>query len=310
MSLRNPLVLKTPHYSFYSKKISHKVKIALLADLHLNPVIADRQLELIKSAFKKEIPDIIIIHGDLFDTPLSLDIKEHTEKLTKTLKYCSSIAPTLTTLGNHDQILHTRHHPESYEEFLKFVPPEKELLEKWHSLCDKAEVKLLLDDWFVFKDVNIFGFFEPYDCYYSEAKKGENNAKISAKLEKTKSLKSPPKKEAFTWFFSHAPFKILFDQPTLSSFDVLSFGHTHGGAVPLLLDGIFDKIGYHGGLVAPYGNLFPTKKTRGKETLKSGQEIIINSGMVLTQSPNFKPFQYLNPLKAAEITFVSLCPEQ
>jgi len=90
----------------------------------------------------------------------------------------------------------------------------------------------------------------------------------------------------------------------LRKFDVFSFGHTHGGCVPVGADFVVDALGLHGGIVAPFLKWFPKRFMRGREILPNKASFIVNTGMVMTQNSAPKLLQYVNFLKAAEVTEV------
>ncbi|MBQ8996706.1 hypothetical protein IJ095_01600 [Candidatus Saccharibacteria bacterium] len=102
--------------------------------------------------------------------------------------------------------------------------------------------------------------------------------------------------------------KLMDEAELFEGFDVVSFGHTHGGCIPRGLDEIFDWLGYTGGLYGPFGKILPLRQMRGKEKLPGGGVMIINTGMVFAQecAPEF--LQKLNWMKAAEVTSVCVVP--
>ena len=156
------------------------------------------------------------------------------------------------------------------------------------------------------KGLRIFGMLQDPEAYYRKPnEKGENLAEMRRhikELEQEGMLTFKPGKAH--WFAAHAPIKELYKMPELKGFDVFSFGHTHGGCVPIVADLIVDACGGHGGIVAPFMKWFPKRFMRGREVLPGGASFVVNTGMVMTQDSAPKLLHYINFLKAAEITEV------
>lgn len=278
--------------------------VALTGDWHISPMVFDRQAHFLRSRLVKIRPDVIILQGDILDTPDSLLDQTMVKKLKAELKICSSLAPTVMVLGNHDLYRPVHKHFSSLEAFKSALVLEG-AADKWAEICTETNVKLLCNEWFEYQNLRIFGFYQTPEMYYRPDGKGENFAKMRQKLTELKqSDLLIPQPDKINWFAAHAPLQDLANSSLLKGFDVFSFGHMHGGATPLLLDDLFDAFNYHGGLYAPFGHWFPTTQARGCTILRSSAKLIVNSGMVLSQYSAPKILHPINFLKAAEITKV------
>lgn len=305
MNFKKPTVCKTRVHKIPGKG-DEEITIALTGDWHVSPLVGTEQLEFLRSGLAKMKPNLIILQGDLFDTPDYFNDEKLRKQLVAELKLCSELAPTLMVLGNHDQI---RPGHDKYRDFFEFKKYKvfPEAVPAWKKLCEEAKVTLLLDEWFELGNLRIFGFFEDEKCCFTGKRWGENLDSIKAKLLRLKKegkLETDPEK--IDWFVSHAPIGKLVKLPELAGFDVFSFGHTHGGSVPRGVDEVFDLIGFHGGFFAPFGRVFPFHQMRGMTNYHDGRKLIVNSGMVFTQQCAPKPLHNLNFLKAAEITSVKI----
>ncbi len=304
MFFKEPVFCRTPKYEIKCPDIKSPMKIALTNDWHISRIVSDKQYRFLKNKLKKMRPDVIILQGDLFDAPKSFDETKLVASLKKSMKTCAKIAPTVMVLGNHDQVEPAYKPPMSHAEYLSRA--REGVIDEWRQLCKDCNVKLLIDDWFEVKGLRIFGMLQDSEMYYCKpGKKGEN---ISAMRKHIKELDRGGvlkfKRGKVHWLAAHAPINRLYTMPELSGFDVFSFGHTHGGCVPILADLIVDALGWHGGIVAPFLKWFPSRYMRGREILKNGASYIVNTGMVMTQDSAPKPLHYVNFLKSAEITEV------
>ncbi len=304
MFLKEPVFCRTPRYEVKCADVKDPVKVALTGDWHMSRIVSDKQRQILKEKLEKMKPDVIILQGDLFDTPKSFDDVRLVAKLKKSMKACAKIAPTVMVLGNHDQVEPTHKPPVSHAEYLSRT--RKGVVDEWRQLCKDCNVELLIDGWFEVKELRIFGMLQDPEIYYCKPnKKGEN---VSAMRRHIKELADENvlkfKKGKAHWFVAHAPINELYSMPELSEFDVFSFGHTHGGCVPVLADLIIDTCGLHGGIVAPFLKWFPSRFMRGREKLENGASYVVNTGMVMTQNSAPKLLHYVNFLKSAEITEV------
>lgn len=278
--------------------------MALTGDWHISRIVSDRQRQILERALREMRPDVIILQGDLFDTPDAFDDTGLVAKMKKSLKCCTKIAPTVMVLGNHDQIRPVHKPPVSRADYMDRL--RKGVLQEWRRLCEGCGVKLLTDEWFEVKGLRIFGMLQDPEAYYcGPNKKGENIVEMRRhikELENEGILKFDPGK--IYWFAAHAPINELYKMTELGGFRVFSFGHTHGGCVPIIVDLIVDVCGGHGGIVAPFMKWFPRRFMRGREALPGGANYIVNTGMVMTQDSAPRPLHYINCLKAAEVTEV------
>ena len=309
MFLKEPIVCRKLIYEIKNANIKTPVRVALTNDWHVSKIVSDKQYQMLKKKFLEIKPDVIILQGDLFDTPNSFDDVKLVAELKRRLKMCVKIAPTVMVLGNHDQIEPTHKTPKSHVDFVKRV--RSGVIEEWRSLCKECGVKLLLDEWFEIKDLRIFGMLQDPEMFYvAPGKKGENISMMHRHIQELShegALKF--KSGKVHWFATHAPINDLYKMRELSGFDAFSFGHTHGGCVPILIDVIVDACGGHGGIIAPFSKWFPTKHMRGREKLKNGTNYIVNTGMVMTQNSAPELLHYINFLKSAEVTEVDILPE-
>ncbi|MBR3257292.1 metallophosphoesterase [Candidatus Saccharibacteria bacterium] len=277
------------------------MSVALIGDLHINPASSEKQLGFLKKHLGEIRPDLVIIHGDLVDSAEYIDDKKCRKMLIRELKTCSEVAKTVGVLGNHDIVL------ASALKGRKKKKPEffSEAEEKWKKIFNEAGAKLLVDEWFEMGKLRIFGFFQDEKCLVKGEKAQGNFLEIRKKIELLKKdRKLTTEAGKVNWFVSHIPIEELVSMKELKGFELFSFGHTHGGCVPVGVDRIVDKIGWNGGVISPRKKLFPKKQTRGVEILPNRARVIVNSGMTGIGTTAYLPFQYLNPLKAAEIGVV------
>ena len=305
--LTEPSVCKIRSHTL-SAAVSEPLTVALTGDWHISPLVSARQTTFLRTNLQKIRPDLIILQGDLLDTPDYLDDPALRARLIEQIKLCTSFAPTVGVLGNHDIIRPAKSKRfRHFSEFEKYVYSGAE--QKWREIYAAAGATLLLNSWFEFKSLRLFGFYQDPACWYQDGRWQENYAKFSEVLSALKTAqKLTFRKGKLHWFVAHAPLLSAANHPALKQFAIFSFGHTHGACVPRGLDNLYDRLGYTGGLYSPSGSLLPPRQMRGLSTLE-GSQIIVNTGMVLTQQCAPKLTHYANAFKAAEITQIKLVPE-
>ncbi len=116
-------MIKTTTYALKSEKLRRHLRLALVSDLH------DRPIDAIKAALAAASPDIIAVVGDLTSridcTEGQIPESDNGKPVSHSgafelLKYCSSLAPTYYSFGNHELCGHRyrenigrRCHPEN-----------------------------------------------------------------------------------------------------------------------------------------------------------------------------------------------------
>ena len=298
MKRNEPTVLKVREYVVNSKKKTPKLTVMITGDWHVSPIVSERQVDFLAEAIEVAKPDVIILQGDMVDSPMELRRETSLEKLTHELKLCSDAAPTMLVLGSHDFITPTRPARVMKESTLPL----------WKTLCKKCGVKLLMDESFEpVPGVVFYGMFQDESTIIGLDKNGqkwhENSEEGFLKQLKKQTFKLDPKK--FNWFVTHAPLLSKDAIEKISEFDMASFGHTHGGVVPRGLDEVFEKLGLNFGLISTKYRLFPAF-VRGIKPVGESTLALINPGMVGAQFCAAKPLQDMNFLKAAEVSVVKL----
>lgn len=290
VKLKEPVICKIPEVQIFEAPFI--TSAAVSGDWHISPIVSENQYKMLEKAFKKIQPEVIILQGDLMDSPAQFKVNESVEKLRRWFTLCTSFAPTVMVLGSHDFIEPTKH-----------GRVDEEALAYWRKICAETGVHLLNDAWFETEHVRIFGMLQGPEYCLTPEKKHKNNPKVLEKRLMELELKTTPDKA--NWFVAHAPDMTKKAEEILAEkFDVASFGHTHGGCLPLGVDTVVDKVGGHRGIISPTLRPFPGEARGVKKIGKMTR--IINSGMVGTQNCAPKPTQYLNFAKAAEIDFVKI----
>ena len=298
MKLNEPTVLKVrQHTVIFDKKVP-PVKVMTTGDWHISPIISSRQADFLKEAISVVKPDAIILQGDIVDSPMELKRDTSLKKLETELKICSKFAPTMLVLGSHDFITPTKpaHIMKDFS-----IPC-------WKEICKKCHVKLLMDESYEpIPGVVFYGLFQDERTMIELDKTGQKKHCDSASgfLAKIKEADFELDKTKVNWFISHAPLLDKRVARELSDFDILSFGHTHGGIVPRGLDEIFAKLNINGGLVSTSAKPFP-RMVRGTKILNGDTLLLINSGMTGAQFCAPKLLQNLNFVKASEISVVEI----
>ena len=277
------------------------VRVMTTGDWHISPIVSSVQEQMLSEAIRETKPHVIILQGDMVDSPRELSRDTSLERLKSQLLLCSLAAPTVLVLGSHDYIL-----PVNPAKVMKNA------LDEWRKICDECGVKLLLDDWYEDKHIRIFGAKQD-DKYYLTKKHNKlihecNPDHLTQNLKKfADDFKNLPSSKV-NWFAAHSP--VMEDEAILlcKNFDVMSFGHTHGGIVPRGLDDFFESRGWTFGLISPERGLFP-KVACGVKKLNTGTFRIINAGMVGAQYCVSKFFQKFNFIKAAEVNIVDVRSE-
>lgn len=319
MRLNEPNVFKVRLHTVTLNRSVGPVRVMCTGDWHVSPIVNEHQFEFLKEAIAETGPDVIILQGDLVDSPVELKRDSSLEKLERELSLCASMAPTVMVLGSHDFMTPTQPPVDMFDKVLPI----------WKDLCKRCGVQLLMDEWAVFDGIRIFGSFQDIRCMRKDLtsktlltdKHFDNPEGFLACLKdaRRKIQKGLPKNRVsggdeasssgdtseVLWFASHAP--LINDEVirVLEPFDIVSFGHTHGGIVPLGLDEAFEKAGLHFGLVSPNRKPFP-RRVRGMMPISDSTMMLVNPGMIATHFCVSKPLQNLNFLKAAEVSVVQV----
>ncbi|MBQ8992018.1 metallophosphoesterase [Candidatus Saccharibacteria bacterium] len=292
MRLKEPSVCKIRKTLIFEEPVL--ATAAVSGDWHISPIVSEGQLEMLKKAFSKIRPELIVLQGDLMDSPAEFQNPESVRKLRRWFSTCREFAPTVMVLGSHDYI----------EPRAGGVVDER-ALPRWKKICEETGVELLNDRWFETEHIRIFGIFQGPEYCRTLDGRHENNPEVFERrlVELGGRLKTDTKKA--NWLVAHAPDMTKRAREIIAAqFDIASFGHTHGGCLPLGVDTVVDKVGRHGGIVSPTLRPFPSN-VRGVKRFRGLVEII-NSGMVATQYCAPKATQYLNFAKAAEVNFVKI----
>lgn len=302
MRLNEPNVFKMRLHKVTLRREVEPVKVFCTGDWHVSPIVTENQFKFLEEALTKAQPDVIILQGDLVDSPIELKRDTSLEKLMRELKLCSSFAPTVMVLGSHDFITPTRPANNMYDE----------VIPRWKKICKKCDVKLLMDEWFVTDKIRIFGSFQDERCMRrtDDPDKHYDNPEgflkcLNEAAEKIEDGLAQDDFDGVNWFASHAPLMNKEVIEVLKPFDVASFGHTHGGIVPLFADEVFEKLGLHFGLVSPNQTPFP-RRVRGAMPISDSTIMLVNPGMIATHFCVAKWLQNLNFLKAAEVSLVEV----
>lgn len=298
MKLNEPTVLKVREHTVVFEKKVPQVRVMVTGDWHISPIISARQADFLKEAISVIRPDAIVLQGDIIDSPTELKRDTSLEKLETELKICSKAAPTMLVLGSHDFITPTK--PAHIKKDFA--------ISRWKDICKKCNVKLLLDEKYEpIPGVVFYGLFQDERTMIELDKKGQkqhcNNA--SGFLAKIKEVDFDLDKTKLNWFVSHAPLLNKRIIKSLSDFDVLSFGHTHGGIVPRGLDEVFAKLNITSGLISTDAKPF-ARLARGTKILENDTLLLINPGMTGAQFCAPKVLQNLNFIKASEISVVKI----
>ena len=271
-------------------------------DWHISPIICERQADFLQEAVELVKPDAIILQGDIVDSPLELKRDSSLKKLIRELKICSETAPTMLVLGSHDFITPT-------------TPArvmQKSSLLLWKKICERCNVKLLLNESYEPIDgVVFYGMFQDEKVIIGldeNAQKKHDNSPENF-WESLQKIDFNLDAEKFNWFVTHAPLMSREVVKALSVFDMASFGHTHGGIVPRGLDELFDRAGFNFGLISTTLKPFPPL-ARGMKPIGESTLMLINPGMTGAQFCAPKIAQKLNFVKAAEISVVEIKSER
>ncbi|WP_245533118.1 metallophosphoesterase [Coprothermobacter platensis] len=227
-------------YTLSTGKISTKLTIAILSDLH-STVYGENQSVLLKKV-KEQKPDLVLLAGDIVDD------RRPAEGAIALLKSIATAYPCFYVTGNH--------------EF--WSGRADEIKESIRSLGITVLEGRCTDITLKGQQLQICGVDDP-DGFTHERFYGEE---ISARWdEQFERCKKELKKNVFSILLSHRPERVAYYKG--SGFDLVVSGHAHGGQIriPGLIDGLY----------APDQGLLP-KYTGGVYDLR-GTRMVVSRGL-------------------------------
>ncbi|MEX1378215.1 MAG: metallophosphoesterase [Eubacteriales bacterium] len=228
----------TRNYNVESDKIQNEITIAVAADLH-NQFVGEDQQKLIKRLEKAQ-PDIILMPGDMTNSPYAID------GMVSFMKQAAEIAPCYYVIGNHE------YWSGEYQKILDIVEQTGVVvLRSEMTQLDIAGSTIELygvDDW----DANI------WDATYKEKN-------WAAHLDE---MWTENDENTFRILMSHRPERV--EDYKEYEYDLIVSGHAHGGQVriPFFLNGLY----------APDQGWFP-KYAGGEYQISDATTMIVSRGI-------------------------------
>ena len=255
-------VLEIRESNFYNEYAKKDIKIASIGDIHLSKLVGEKDINNINETLHKENPDYICLLGDIIDSPKELTIEKNIENLNTLIKNCSSIAPTMIIIGNHD-----------YEKNSDL----SDELNIWNEINKIRNVYVLNDNTYSDKRILIGGYTQKREAYGSKRNTHhEDSIAFYNDFISHSNLYEELKDDVPKILLTHSPESInnLKVEELLSVYDLIITGHYHNGCVPSFLENIYPK---NAGIITPKFKVFP-KTARGIIKLESGNYLIYSGG--------------------------------
>ncbi len=200
--------MKVTHYHLSSPRADLRLKLAIASDLHNNP--CDSAVE----SLRREIPDLILIPGDLMDDEQLLDLNSEGYRF---LRACASIAPTFYSLGNHEVRCYHKGNPWRHP---KPVLPSEEICQ----CIRQTGVTLLINDALEYNGLTV--------CGLNSGINGKTNRPDEAVLARFSKTPSPR-----ILLCHHPEYFIPYIKQT--DIELTVCGHAHGGQWRLFGRGVY-----------------------------------------------------------------------
>ena len=233
----NAKIIHVKRYSLMINKQGNnlkQLKIVMLADIHLGYNIGANHVKKMVETINKEIPDIVIIAGDIFDN--NYYAMDNHKKIIDLLKKIKTKYGTYAVYGNHDVKAKTLFGFTLNNKKCKFRDT------KMDQFMKKSNIKVLKDDCVMIKDsIYIYGRVD----YTNNADviKRKKACDITKKMDKNKTI----------IVIDHQPKEL--NQLSDSGVDIDLSGHTHDGQIfPFnIICRVFYKNGYG---LKKFGNMY------------------------------------------------------
>ena len=272
--------IRVSEYNLKSSKSGNSFNIALFSDIHYSGLNFNiNKLNIIVQELEEARPDFICIPGDFLDDAKAID---ESIEFNDFLFRCSAIAPTILSIGNHDNRIIKDNKPK-YVDITDFL----EELKSIHN------VYVLENKCITINGVDFYGLYLPNNIYSESENKYIDLA--------TKYLKKHPikfKNDTYNVLLSHVP--TIFAENKIFKYienvDLILSGHMHNGGVPIGLDSFLKT---DRGLISPGNKPFPkfargTVKVNNKKT-----QLVISKCVTMVQdcAPSIlKPLNVLYPI--------------
>lgn len=234
----NAKLIQVKRYNLKINKKSDslkKIRIVMLADIHLGYNIGVNQVRKMVEIINKEKPDIVIVAGDIFDN--NYYAIDNPKTIIELLKGIKSNYGTYAVYGNHDVKEKTLFGFTFNTKKYKFID------NKMDQLIKRSNIKVLKDDYAIIKDnIYIYGRVD-----YKKIAKGVVNRKnacdITKMMDNNKTI----------IVIDHQPKEL--DELSDSGVDISLSGHTHDGQIfPLnIICRLMYKNGYG---LKKFGNMY------------------------------------------------------
>jgi len=228
----------TRNYNLESNKVNNTITIAVAADLH-SQYFGEHQEKII-DRIKKSQPDIILMPGDMTNSPYD------SNGMIEFMQQAVNIAPCYYVLGNHE------YWSMEHDKILNLVK------ETGVTILRNEQVTLNINE----NTIELYGM-DDWDANYYD-----DNYIDKDWATQLNNLWTENDKKNYRILMTHRPEKV--EYYTNYEYDLIVAGHSHGGQgrIPFILNGLY----------APDQGYFP-KYAGGKYELSDATTMIVSRGL-------------------------------
>ena len=283
----------------YNKNVKGNIKIACIGDIHISNLVKSEDIEHLISFLIEENPDYICLVGDLVDSPKELINDQSIAKVRLLLELCSTIAPTMVILGNHDFL-----YKDATDDGYYF-----DCKSAWEEISDIPNVNLLNDKVFSDDKIIFAGYRQKKDAYFNSFfNMKDNSCAFYDDFIKHEDLYKNLPKDKPKILLTHSPEAIFDDkvQELLSVFDAVLTGHYHNGCVPPFLEKLYPK---NAGIITP-GKLLLPRTARGVVKFGDGSYLFLSGGWVKLSESAPRIFHQLDNRYTRQMDIIILSSDE
>ena len=211
---------------FTTKKDINKIKIGILADIHIYNGFNYKILDKCEKQINEEHPNYLVIAGDILDRS-----NYNYQGLLEFLKRIAKNTTIIMVLGNHDtykRITKNKITEEINTNFIEDIKKEK-------------NIYLLDDTTFIHDNICFYGITLSFNHYY------KNREKYNDFLNEISTLKTKLSPNNYNILLIHSPINIYRyiernPESNLAKTDLIISGHMHNGCIPYTITNPFNKL--------------------------------------------------------------------